>query len=89
MKRLAIVLLCLTASAMAADVKFSYEGPDGFTNFYDDAGPCVDGAKRAEFISRNGTKVPGCYRIQGKHFHVAYFDGDSFSAPISALRSPI
>lgn len=55
---------------------------------HDDAGPCVRGARRAEYVKQGEPVIPGCWIVAGPVLQVAFFDGDASDVPLQVVRRP-
>jgi len=54
-----------------------------------DAGPCINGAKSAAWVSADATvRVPGCWRLAGAAVEIAFLDGDALRVPAGAFKAP-
>src|SRR6185369_14176440 len=80
----------LTPASAATGITAEADGPDGSVIvLYEDAGPCVGGARRAEYVAPDGkTKTPGCWVATPRGVSVAFFDGEGGAIPATALRPP-
>lgn len=85
----ALVALLATSVASAAPLAV-VTGPDGSSvTLYDDAGPCINGAKLAVWVSPDAQKrVPGCYVAGNGAVFVSFLDGDRADIPVQALKKP-
>ena len=71
--------------------KVALEAPMGggaVVLLHDEAGPCVGGALLAEYVSPDGSKVPGCWVKRPGHVAIVFFDGDVGAVPEGALQKP-
>lgn len=91
---LTLIAALLCATAQAADLPAVYEGkfPNGATILlHEAAGPCVDGARQATWISADATeRVPGCFEadLVEKVVKLAWLDGDSHMIPLNYFKKP-
>lgn len=84
-----VLLLALLLSPVRAAVILEANSGDGTTIvLHDTAGPCVGQAKFAEYIAKDGTKIPGCYKAMGAAIAIVFFDTDTAVIPFSELRQP-
>lgn len=82
-------LLC--ASSAQAELMGVVDAQNGVVvNLHREAGPCVGGARRAEYVDVvKKQNIPGCWAVQGGGvIQVAWFDGDADAIPLSAVRLP-
>jgi hypothetical protein len=81
-------LAALSVSA-AAELIAEAELPGGaVVLLFDEAGPCVGDAKRAEYRSAAGEATPGCWVMRQDRVAIVFLDGDIGAVPISALKPP-
>lgn len=80
---------------MATTVAFSaplavVDGPAGSSiTLYEEAGPCVQGAKLAVWSSGDAkTRIQGCWVIGGGSVFVSFLDGDRSDIPVALLKKP-
>ena len=86
---LLVVLIALLLSPARADVILEASPGDGTTIvLHDTPGPCHGQAKFAEYIAKDGSKIPGCYKTMGAAIAIVFLDTDTAVIPISELRQP-
>lgn len=82
----ALALVPLVAGAKVVGVVSMQGGAELL--LHDDAGPCVRGARRAEYVKQGEPVVPGCWLSAGAVLHLVFFDGDVGTVPLQAVRQP-
>ena len=75
------MMLALAATVMVAT---SPGGPA--LELHQHAGPCVNGARVAIYVPRDGERIPGCWILRGTTVHVVFLDGDAGTLPIAAFK---
>lgn len=79
--------LMLVVTSAFADVVGITETRLGRIYFFAEAGMCVFGAKRAQFVPKHGVAIEGCWTNRPGHLHVVFVDGDSGDVPHQDLKS--
>ncbi len=54
-------------------------------SLYNAPGSCLNGAMRAEFVE-GATRVPGCWKTDGKVVQVVFMDADVLVLPAAAFK---
>lgn len=84
---IALALLACTAQAKVIGV---VDANGARIELHDEPGQCVGGAMRAEYIARDGSRVPGCWTQRRPDLvGVVFMDGDVATVPIEAIRPPV
>lgn len=85
-----ISLLLAAFSITASAQTLVARAPNGATiQLHNEVGQCVQGAKRATYISPDKTiTVPGCWKISdsGPVISVAWWDGDGSAIPAQVFK---
>jgi hypothetical protein len=88
-KRMVFLWLSLALAWPArADVIGVVEGPPGRLNLFDEVGPCVAGARRAELTAPDGSTVAGCWVFREGVLQVALLDGQFGVINPAAVMKP-
>jgi hypothetical protein len=81
--------LSIAASARAAILA---EAPSpsgaGTAVLYDEKRFCMGDAQYAEWVAKDGTKIPGCWRAAGGTIVIVFVDTDTATIPMQALQPP-
>jgi hypothetical protein len=87
--RALVLALMLPCSALAAPTLVAHSSTGASVELTQDAGPCVDGAALAHWISADALRrVPGCWRLAGAVVTIGFLDGDAMSVPAGAFKTP-
>lgn len=86
MKYLATALLAFTVKAHAAMFGISEAADGSAISLFNEAGSCVGEARRAEYTSTRGERIPGCWVAGSKAVFVVFFDGDTATVPLGAVK---
>ena len=92
MKLFAAVFSIAFSQSFAADLPAVYDAkfPNGaMILLHDTAGPCVDGARQATWVSPDAKeRVPGCFKadMSSNMVKLAWLDGDSHTIHLNYFK---
>ena len=82
-----LVLAC--AAAHAAVPGLTVATDSGRIDLYEEAGPCVGQARRAEYVPKKGDPIAGCGVFTGQGVRIVLLDGDSSTLPAAVFQKPV
>ena len=88
MNRAVFLLMLLAGPAVADAPVMEARGTTGAAVLlYAEQGACLAPARKAEFVGKDGTVVPGCFKlVGGDTVQLVFFDGDAMQVPVDAFR---
>jgi hypothetical protein len=85
---LVVAAALLVSNAAHAAIVGTVESPDGRIDLFEEHGPCVGKALKAEFVPQKGEPVVGCWVAGGPFVMVVFLDADIAQIPTSAVVPP-